>query len=196
MFKGSPLGGQVATVPRGQHGPGRAAGAGQHLIFATTHLSPSSQARATGAERLGRPPGTRTGTGQARAAAPLPGPTGSGSSRSPPSLAAADPTLAPRPAPTANAQALHEDSTVHAQKVPGAEGSAPSGVIRDPGFWPRRELFINTPRGHRRGVTLKVVGSEVRGQQGRRRGDPSIHLHKLQTACRAQPSRPTAISGC
>ncbi|XP_053069244.1 uncharacterized protein LOC128313633 [Acinonyx jubatus] len=36
------------------------------------------------------------------------------------------------------------------------------------GVWaPPRALFINTPRGHPRGATRKVVGSEVRGQQGR-----------------------------
>lgn len=108
-----------------------------------------------------------------------------------------DPTLAQRPAPTANAQALQEE-----QRGACAEG-ARRGRLRSLGCNPRsgvlappRTLFINTPRGHRRGVTLKVVGSEVRGQQRRRPGDPSLHLLKLQTACRAQPSRPTAIRGC
>lgn len=85
----------------------------------------------------------------------------------------------------------------HAQKANGTESSAPpgvnprSGVLAPPGV-----LFINTPRGHRQGVTLTVVRLEVRGQRGRRRGDPALRLCGLLAARRCRSGDPTAVRGC
>ena len=58
------------------------------------------------------------------------------------------------------------------------------GVNPQSGVWaPPGSLFINTRRGHRQGGTLKVVGLEVRGQQGCQRGDQSLRLRWLLVAC-------------
>lgn len=79
----------------------------------------------------------------------------------------------------------------------GEEGSAPSsgnprsGVLTPPGA-----LFINTQAGCRQGITLKVMGSEVRGQPRRPRGDRSLHLYRLLTAWLDQPNSPTAVWDC
>lgn len=197
-FKGLPSAARWRRFPGDSAGLGTAAPAAQHFIFATAHLSPVSQARAPGAEQLGHLPRTRPWD-RTRPGHRCQALTQTGSSWTP-SLPSRphDPTLAQRPGPPRlRARKRHKGScTAHAQKAHSAEGSAPSGASPRSGVLaPPGTLFINTPRGSQRGVTLKVVGSEVRGQRRRRWGDPSLHLHKPLPACRAQPGCPAAVWG-
>ena len=125
----------------------------------------------------------------------------SSSSRPPPAPSRQrDPTRRggpPRPPVRKSRRSRPAPRRTHAQKAHGTESSAPpgvnprSGVLAPPGV-----LFINTPRGHRQGVTLKVVGLEVRGQRGRRRGDPSLRLCGLLAARLGRSGDPTAVRGC
>lgn len=99
--------------------------------------------------------------------------------------------------PPAQRRAL--SASAHAQEG-GGEGPGSTrwrlrspGVNPQSGVWaPPGSLFINTQRGHRQGGTLKVVGSEVRGQQGCQRGDQSLRLSWLLVAC---SGRQTALPG-
>lgn len=173
--------------PQGHVGQGgQPGGADQELICPTCRLYPTSHTgpglRTPGCNRGTHPRKERAGPSLAATAEPS-------LSRPPPSRS--------RRVPARRSGALRPPRRLR-RKSPAEDAGRMRRRLRSPGVDPRsgvwappRALFINTPRGHPRGATRKVVGSEVRGQQGRQGQTDPLAFAGCWRRGAAWPARPS-----